>query len=431
MRRTEKSIIDYALSTNNMGQKIEKMDIDDTKKWSTSSDHNWITIDIKGKIKNKKKAKVERWKKAGEKEWNNYKNILETWTDKNKVKEETQEEYKTLIEGILLAANTAIGKSNNKFKQDKEPRNIRRKIAKRKKIDQKWAKAVIENGNNKEELWHELQQVKKEIKILRENREKKLKGKWIQEIIKEGGWSNSRKFWNVIKSFKRRKENIEALKTENGRTTNRDEIKREVELYLNKLGTQQEDQPDEQQDTEISNEDTIEIMTTTIKSEEIKDMIKNTKNNKATGLDTIKSEMIKEAPDNFIERLRECFNKIRKETAIPQEWNDEKGHLLHKKKDKENLDNYRNISVGSTIGKLFTSIITNRTRHKTEEHNIFSEIHGGFRKDRSAIDNLFILTHIIEKSKIKKKPLYLCFIDLKKAFDSVWRKVIFGKNSNS
>ena len=369
MRRTEKSIIDYALSTNNMGQKIEKMDIDDIKKWSTSSDHNWITIDIKGKIKNKKKAKVERWKKAGEKEWNNYKNILETWTDKNKVKEETQEEYKTLIEGILLAANTAIGKSNNKFKQDKEPRNIRRKIAKRKKIDQKWAKAVIENGNNKEELWHELQQVKKEIKILRENREKKLKGKWIQEIIKEGGWSNSRKFWNVIKSFKRRKENIEALKTENGRTTNRDEIKREVELYLNKLGTQQEDQPDEQQDTEISNEDTIEIMTTTIKSEEIKDMIKNTKNNKATGLDTIKSEMIKEAPDNFIERLRECFNKIRKETAIPQEWNDEKGHLLHKKKDKENLDNYRNISVGSTIGKLFTSIITNRTRHKTETFN--------------------------------------------------------------
>jgi hypothetical protein len=40
-------------------------------------------------------------------------------------------------------------------------------------------------------------------------------------------------------------------------------------------------------------------------------------------------------------------------------------------------------------------------------------------------DQLFILRTLIEQSKAKKKPLYCCFVDLKKAFDIVPREVLW------
>lgn len=48
-----------------------------------------------------------------------------------------------------------------------------------------------------------------------------------------------------------------------------------------------------------------------------------------------------------------------------------------------------------------------------------SEEQQGFRPNRSTIDAVFILRQMIEKSIEFQKPLFLCFVDLKKAFDRV------------
>jgi hypothetical protein len=45
-------------------------------------------------------------------------------------------------------------------------------------------------------------------------------------------------------------------------------------------------------------------------------------------------------------------------------------------------------------------------------------------------DHIFTLKSIINSYKSKKKKVFACFIDLKKAFDTVWkfRKISFIKN---
>jgi hypothetical protein len=45
----------------------------------------------------------------------------------------------------------------------------------------------------------------------------------------------------------------------------------------------------------------------------------------------------------------------------------------------------------------------------------------GFRPNRSAIDNIFMLTQVINARKYSKQDTYLLFLDIEKAYDSVWR----------
>jgi len=92
---------------------------------------------------------------------------------------------------------------------------------------------------------------------------------------------------------------------------------------------------------------------------------------------------------------------------------------IHKKKDKLSCDNYRGVSLLSHCGKVMTSIILQRIRLRTEE--ILSQAQAGFRAGYSPIDQLFTLRRLTNTYIEFSKYLYTCYVDFKKAFDSVWR----------
>ena len=52
------------------------------------------------------------------------------------------------------------------------------------------------------------------------------------------------------------------------------------------------------------------------------------------------------------------------------------------------------------------------------------EMQFGFMPERGTIDAVFILRRIQEEHHAKGKKLYMCFVDLEKAFDRVSRKVL-------
>ena len=54
----------------------------------------------------------------------------------------------------------------------------------------------------------------------------------------------------------------------------------------------------------------------------------------------------------------------------------------------------------------------------------------GFKKGCSTSDHILVLKTIIDLFKSKNKPLYACFIDLSKAFDTVWREDFYYKLLN-
>lgn len=56
-----------------------------------------------------------------------------------------------------------------------------------------------------------------------------------------------------------------------------------------------------------------------------------------------------------------------------------------------------------------------------EDHKLRADGQAGFRKDHRTTDNIFILQSLISNARKGKKKLYCCFVDFKKAFDSVPR----------
>ncbi len=79
------------------------------------------------------------------------------------------------------------------------------------------------------------------------------------------------------------------------------------------------------------------------------------------------------------------------------------------------------------INKIFDSIVNNRFKFVEAAFGKRDPFNGGFEEKSMTSDNIFILNGLIEKAKCANKPLYVCFIDFKRAFDVLNRVLMFVK----
>ncbi|UYV74658.1 hypothetical protein LAZ67_12000433, partial [Cordylochernes scorpioides] len=162
--------------------------------------------------------------------------------------------------------------------------------------------------------------------------------------------------------------------------------------------------------------------------EEIHDVVKKLANGKAVGLDGIPNELLKNLPIPTLNKLKNLFNKIMSTEKYPQLWTNSIVHPIYKSGDKNNPTNYRGIALCSNISKLFTTILSNRLNNWIEKRVIILENQAGFRKNRSCTDHIILLNSLIQLSLRRKRgKLYVFFVDLTKAFDTVPHDLLWQK----
>ena len=110
---------------------------------------------------------------------------------------------------------------------------------------------------------------------------------------------------------------------------------------------------------------------------------------------------------------------------MSQQWKDAIIMILHKKKDRTECDNYRGISLVAHGGNILLKIIARRLIEYCERVGILPEEQSGFRPNRSTTDIMFVIRRLQELARKKQIPLYVCFIDLTKAYDSVGRTLLW------
>ena len=88
---------------------------------------------------------------------------------------------------------------------------------------------------------------------------------------------------------------------------------------------------------------------------------------------------------------------------------------------------YRGITLLSIPCKVYTDILNTRIQKWLEENNILADEQNGFREKRNCIDNIYALSNIINMRKTAKKSTFACFVDLRKAFDTVNRHCLWFK----
>jgi len=152
-----------------------------------------------------------------------------------------------------------------------------------------------------------------------------------------------------------------------------------------------------------------------ISLDEVEENIKKLKNRKANGVDRIPNELLKYGGAGVNEQIHILFNKILEEKVVPNSWTTSITVPIYKKGDKTDPKNYRGITLLNSLTKLFTSIL----KGKIESLIPIREEQQGFRKNRSTLDAIFIVRQIVEKSYEFNHPVFMCFVDLTKAFDRV------------
>lgn len=98
---------------------------------------------------------------------------------------------------------------------------------------------------------------------------------------------------------------------------------------------------------------------------------------------------------------------------------------MHKKEDPNLTENYRGITLLNTTYKLYAG---ERLKADMEGKKVLSDTQAAFRKGKSTIDNVFTMQQVIEKELKKKSGLtiYVCFVDLTAAIDTVNREKLWG-----
>ena len=161
---------------------------------------------------------------------------------------------------------------------------------------------------------------------------------------------------------------------------------------------------------------------------EFQNVIKNLKNKKAEGYDSILNEMIKHSPPKVLNVLLKYINLCLEKSLISQRWCFDIINTIHKEGNINNPNNYRGICISSVLLKIICSLLNNRLQSFCSKHNIINNNQIGFKPKHRTSDHLLTLKTIVKKYvTIGEKKLFACFVDFKKAFDSVWHEGLFYK----
>lgn len=122
---------------------------------------------------------------------------------------------------------------------------------------------------------------------------------------------------------------------------------------------------------------------------------------------------------------------VDKTAQIPKAWSKAIIVLIYKKGDTRTPGSYRLVSLLSIIGKMYAKHLLSRLLDWIEVNNILGLEQVGFRKGKSILDHCMVLSHLISKQLARANgQLFVAFLDLKGAFDTVVRDILWRKLSH-
>ena len=149
-------------------------------------------------------------------------------------------------------------------------------------------------------------------------------------------------------------------------------------------------------------------------------LIANLPLDSASGPDFISTRMLKYTAHSIVSPLTHIFNLSLSSGHVPSDWKN--SFIVPIPKSSSNTSdpsNYRPISLLSVISKILEKHVHSILYSFCLDHNLVSPYQFGFLPNRSTSSALLFATNSFHKILQNNKAICACFLDLKKAFDSV------------
>ena len=154
-----------------------------------------------------------------------------------------------------------------------------------------------------------------------------------------------------------------------------------------------------------------------INVESVDKSIRNLKCGKACGPDNISAEHLQYAHPSLVMHLKLLFHLMVVHSCVPHGFG--KGYVIPLVKDKSgnlnSVENYRAITLGPVIAKVFESIVMVMCEQELET----DDLQFGFKKGLGCTDAIFLCRSTIDHFTQRGSNVYAASLDISKAFDKV------------
>ena len=161
----------------------------------------------------------------------------------------------------------------------------------------------------------------------------------------------------------------------------------------------------------------------------IRNLLSKINSNKSCGPDEIHGKLLKNCAVGLAQPLSILFRLSYNTGVIPREWRQANVVPIHKKGSKENIENYRPISLTSLVMKTFERIIKDELLSRTS--HLLDERQHGFLKNKSCTTNMVGFCDSLSLSLNEGYRTDVIYFDFAKAFDSVNHDLILKKLKHS
>ena len=117
-------------------------------------------------------------------------------------------------------------------------------------------------------------------------------------------------------------------------------------------------------------------------SNEVRELLEKLETKKSTGLDNLPSRMLKIAAGALARSLAFLFNQSISSGIVPTKWKLARVTPIFKKGKRQDVNNYRPISIIPAVAKVFESIIYDQFFKYRKDNDLLVNCQSGFRQLR-------------------------------------------------